>query len=168
MEETARFVDHDKAAKLSVPVAVVVSARSTRWASTSLCPKIPASSRSEFVTFPVGFDHETRSAWIASGNGQRQRRGGFLLGRRLERGRASRAAAVLSPLLLSIVGLRDWPSEASYKSKASGSQTPPIPWPDASQQPTSVGTSGTISAIRVGRKVRSSASHLKSSMASLK
>ena len=60
--------DHDCAGVLSVPVAVVVSARSVSCDRTMLYPSTPASSRSEFVIAPVGFSHETSCLEISGGN----------------------------------------------------------------------------------------------------
>ena len=74
MNEAACFKDHNCAGVLSVPVAVVVSARSVSCDRTMLCPSTPASSRSEFVIAPAGFSHEISWSEILGGDEARHNR----------------------------------------------------------------------------------------------
>ena len=91
VEDTASLVDQECAGVLSVPVAVVSSARSVSCARTMLCPIVPASLRSELVMDPRGLSHDTSCEETSSGNGNRHSVGGRAEG-------LSRAAAVPSAL----------------------------------------------------------------------
>jgi hypothetical protein len=99
---------------------------------------VPASSRSEFVMVPVGFDQLTSFVAMPGGKRARHRIG----------------ASVLAP------------EPGLVNSGDGGNATPPMPLPEASAVPWIVGVVATSSARRVGRFAMFAANHRKSSRVS--
>jgi len=63
----SRRDDHATVGVLSHPIATWVWATSAMTSSTSHWHSIPAISKSEFVSWPVGLDSDTIACWMSSG-----------------------------------------------------------------------------------------------------